>query len=60
MLQAQVDGVVDALLRVHGIHNLGIVDASVVPLLQPGNLQSTIYALAEKAADLIKDARGLK
>ncbi|KAI1116734.1 oxidoreductase [Nemania sp. NC0429] len=60
MLPEQIGGVVDHHLRVHGVGNLRIVDASVVPLLPPGNLQSTVYALAERAADLIKDAHGLK
>ncbi|KAI3318048.1 GMC oxidoreductase [Xylariaceae sp. AK1471] len=60
MLPLQAGGVVDASLRVHGVNNLRIADASVVPLLPPGNLQSTVYALAERAADLIKDAHGLK
>ncbi|KAI1163538.1 oxidoreductase [Nemania serpens] len=59
MLPEQIGGVVDHHLRVHGVSNLRVVDASVVPLLPPGNLQSTIYALAERAADLIKDAHGL-
>ncbi|TGJ88443.1 hypothetical protein E0Z10_g387 [Xylaria hypoxylon] len=56
MLPEQIGGVVDASLRVHGVSNLRVVDSSVVPLLPPGNLQSTIYAVAERAADLIKDA----
>lgn len=59
MLPEEIGGVVDHHLRVHGISNLRVVDASVVPLLPPGNLQSTVYALAERAADLIKDAHGL-
>ena len=60
MLPENTGGVVDSRLRVHGVSGLRVVDASVVPLLPPGNLQSTIYALAERAADLIKDAHGLK
>ncbi|KAK5634994.1 hypothetical protein RRF57_010707 [Xylaria bambusicola] len=59
MLPEDIRGVVDDHLRVHGISNLRVVDASVVPLLPPGNLQSTIYALAERAADLIKEAHRL-
>jgi choline dehydrogenase-like flavoprotein len=30
-----------------------IVDASVVPLISGANMQSTVYAIAERAADLI-------
>lgn len=59
MLPEKLGGVVDAALRVHGVRNLRVVDASVVPLLPPGNLQSTIYAVAERAADLIMGAHGL-
>ncbi|RYP20971.1 hypothetical protein DL765_002508 [Monosporascus sp. GIB2] len=60
MLPEEKGGVVDTQLKVYGIQNLRIVDSSVVPLLPPGNLQSTVYALAEKAADLIKKEYGLK
>ncbi|TRX92990.1 hypothetical protein FHL15_006128 [Xylaria flabelliformis] len=59
MLPEQAGGVVDNYLRVYGVSNLRVVDSSVVPLLPPGNLQSTVYALAERAADLIKEAHGL-
>ncbi|KAI1498089.1 hypothetical protein F5X99DRAFT_420881 [Biscogniauxia marginata] len=50
-------GVVDARLRVHGTANLRIVDASVFPLEPLGNIQTTVYAVAEKAADIIKEDR---
>ncbi|KAI0096608.1 oxidoreductase [Nemania sp. FL0031] len=58
MLPENAGGVVDASLRVYGVDNLRIVDSSVVPLLPPGNLQSTVYAVAERAADIIKEAHG--
>ncbi|KAI0154523.1 oxidoreductase [Xylariaceae sp. FL1272] len=60
MLPEELGGVVDPRLRVYGVNNLRVVDASVVPLLPPGNLQSTVYAVAERAADLIKAAHGLQ
>ncbi|KAI0406922.1 oxidoreductase [Xylaria palmicola] len=60
MLPEEIGGVVDSSLRVYGVSNLRVVDSSVIPLLPPGNLQSTVYAVAERAADLIKDAHGLK
>jgi choline dehydrogenase len=46
--------VVDAEGRVHGIHNLRVVDASVMPLITSGNLQSPTLMLAEKLADRIR------
>ncbi|KAI1374107.1 oxidoreductase [Hypoxylon crocopeplum] len=52
----EIGGVVDTKLKVYGVENLRVVDSSMVPLLPPDNLQSTIYALAERAADIIKAA----
>ncbi|KAF6785939.1 GMC oxidoreductase [Colletotrichum sojae] len=50
-------GVVDSRLRVYGTKKLRVVNASVFPVEPLGNIQSTVYAVAEKAADLIKDDR---
>lgn len=50
-------GVVDPRLRVHGVAGLRVVDASVFPLEPLGNIQSVVYAVAERAADLIKEDR---
>lgn len=47
-------GVVDEHLIVHGTRNLRIVDASIMPTIPGGNIQSSVYAVAERAADLIK------
>lgn len=47
-------GVVDSKLRVWGTRNLRVVDASIFPFIPRGNTMSTVYAVAEKAADLIK------
>ncbi|KAK4460012.1 hypothetical protein QBC42DRAFT_230382 [Cladorrhinum samala] len=57
MLPKEKGGVVDQRLRVYGVKGLRVVDASVFPLEPVGNIQSVVYAVAEKAADLIKEDR---
>ena len=54
MMPEELGGVVDAQLRVHGTRNLRVVDASIFPLEPTGNIQATTYAVAERAADLIR------
>ncbi|KAI1266507.1 glucose-methanol-choline oxidoreductase-like protein [Xylariaceae sp. FL1019] len=54
MLPLDKGGVVDERLVVHGTCNLRVVDASVFPLTTRGNPMATVYAVAEMAADLIK------
>jgi choline dehydrogenase len=46
--------VVDAQLQVQGLQNLRVVDASVMPAVPSGNINAAVIALAEKAADLLK------
>lgn len=47
-------GVVDAHLKVYDTANVRVVDASIMPLQISAHLSSTLYGVAEKAADLIK------
>lgn len=60
MLPREKGGVVDPKLRVYGTKNLRVVDASVLPIVPRGNPQSSVYAVAERAVDLIReDLQGL-
>ncbi|GKT50974.1 dehydrogenase xptC [Colletotrichum spaethianum] len=54
MMPIELGGVVDSHLRVYGVSNLRIVDASIIPMLPAAHVQGTTYAIAEKAADMIK------
>ena len=54
-LPQALGGVVNDRLLVHGVSNLRIVDASIFPMIPQGNTQSSVYAVAEKAADIIKE-----
>lgn len=60
MMPRSEGGVVDDRLFVYGTRNLRIVDASVFPLIPLGNIQPTVYAVAERAADFIKDTAAQK
>lgn len=48
--------VVDSDLRVFGVQSLRVVDASVFPVPIAGRYQACVYALAERAADIIHRA----
>lgn len=54
MLPRNRGGVVSPELKVYGTRNVRVIDASVLPFQLCGHLTSTLYAVAEKAADMIK------
>lgn len=48
------EAVVDPTLRVRGLSNLRVIDASVMPKIISGNTNAPTVMIAEKGADLIK------
>lgn len=54
MMPRRAGGVVDTGLRVYGTRNLRVVDASIIPLIPGGHIQSAIYAIAEKVSIILK------
>ncbi|KUI68761.1 Oxygen-dependent choline dehydrogenase [Cytospora mali] len=54
MMPLELGGVVDTELKVYGTQNLRVVDAGVMPMVLGAHLQSAVYAIAERAADIIR------
>lgn len=54
MMPQELGGVVSADLLVYGTQKLSIIDASILPLVPGSHIQATMYAVAEKASDIIK------
>lgn len=47
--------VVDPSLRVYGIENLRVVDASIFPSIPASHTNSVVFMVAEKVADMVKN-----
>ena len=54
MMPEELGGCVSDKLLVYGVNKLSIIDASIIPMIPAAHLQATMYAVAEKAADIIK------
>jgi len=54
MLPRDKGGVVDPELKVYGTNNVRVVDLSIVPLHFASHSQATVYAIAERAAEIIQ------
>jgi choline dehydrogenase len=52
--------VVDADLKVHGIHGLRVADGSILPQLATGNTMAACVVIGERAAASICQQYGLK
>ena len=51
------DAVVDATLRVRGLANVVVADASAIPRIPNGNVHSTVLVFASRAADTVLKER---
>ncbi|ORX95254.1 hypothetical protein BCR34DRAFT_525573 [Clohesyomyces aquaticus] len=53
MMREGEGGVVGPDLKVHGVRGLRVVDASIVPVLVSAHLQTMVYGVAERGAEMV-------
>lgn len=53
MMRQDLGGVVGPNLKIYGVENVRVADASIMPTQFSGHLTATLYAIADKAADMI-------
>jgi len=54
MLPRDLGGAVGPDLKVYGVQNVRVADASIIPVHISAHTSSTVYGIAERAADIIK------
>jgi choline dehydrogenase len=55
MSDTHPEAVVDSSLRVHGVRDLRVIDASIMPTITGGNTNAPTIMIAERGADLIRE-----
>jgi choline dehydrogenase-like flavoprotein len=50
MMPKNLGGMVGSDLKVYGVNNLSIVDASIIPIIPSTHLVSTVYAISQKVS----------
>lgn len=53
MMPRNLGGVVDSQFKVYGTNNIFVIDSSILPMQLSTHLSSTLYAIAERAADIL-------
>ena len=58
MMARELGGVVDSQLKVYETSNVRVVDASIIPMQVSGHPTALLYAVTERAANIIKGLLG--